>query len=175
MTAVASRSLWSTADPDDPLAKALQPPIDETPEERAVRLRQLEDAARVSKEIDDDKRDSLSTESPVDALPSVPAPAPRVPCSTCPGTRTCTRARLDLAARLRVLDVDPRLPADEGDSEPVDVQGLVARLEQDRRNSIDRPLRLGVVPADVLLHAADLELVSLGVQPPSKPTGQDKG
>ncbi|KAI0737180.1 G-protein alpha subunit [Daedaleopsis nitida] len=54
MTAVASRSLWSTADPDDPLAKALQPPIDETPDERAVRLRQLEDAARVSKEIDDE-------------------------------------------------------------------------------------------------------------------------
>lgn len=54
MAAVASRSIWSTADPDDPLAKALQPPIDETPDERALRLRQFEDAARVSKEIDDE-------------------------------------------------------------------------------------------------------------------------
>ena len=54
MAAVASRSLWSSADPDDPLAKALQPPLDEPPEPRALRLRQLEDAARVSREIDEE-------------------------------------------------------------------------------------------------------------------------
>ncbi|KAI0693142.1 G-protein alpha subunit-domain-containing protein [Cerioporus squamosus] len=54
MAAVAARSFWSAPDPDDPLSKALQPPIDETPEERAARLRELEDAARVSREIDDE-------------------------------------------------------------------------------------------------------------------------
>ena len=34
MAAVAARSFWTNPDPDDPLSKALQPPIDETPEER---------------------------------------------------------------------------------------------------------------------------------------------
>ncbi|TFK84750.1 hypothetical protein K466DRAFT_496027, partial [Polyporus arcularius HHB13444] len=54
MAAVAARSFWAAPDPDDPLSKALQPPIDETPEERAARIRELEDAARVSREIDDE-------------------------------------------------------------------------------------------------------------------------
>ncbi|KAI0773014.1 G-protein alpha subunit [Trametes elegans] len=51
---MATRTFWSNADPDDPLARALQPPFDETPEERDVRLRQQEEAQRVSKEIDDE-------------------------------------------------------------------------------------------------------------------------
>nr|WBU87316.1 G-alpha-domain-containing protein [Ganoderma boninense] len=52
---MASKSFWSQQqDPDDPLSKALQPPLDESPEERAARLHQQEDAIRVSKEIDDD-------------------------------------------------------------------------------------------------------------------------
>ncbi|KAI0643558.1 guanine nucleotide binding protein, alpha subunit [Trametes meyenii] len=51
---MASRAFWNAQDPDDPLTKALQPPLDESPEERAVRLREQEDAQRVSKEIDDE-------------------------------------------------------------------------------------------------------------------------
>ena len=52
---MASKSFWSQQqDPDDPLSQALQPPPDESPEDRAARIRQQEDALRVSKEIDDD-------------------------------------------------------------------------------------------------------------------------
>ncbi|KAI0824282.1 G-alpha-domain-containing protein [Trametes gibbosa] len=51
---MATRAFWNNNDPDDPLSKALQPPFDESPEERAIRLRQLEEAVRVSKEIDDE-------------------------------------------------------------------------------------------------------------------------
>ncbi|CDO68221.1 hypothetical protein BN946_scf184913.g11 [Trametes cinnabarina] len=51
---MATRNFWSAPDPDDPLSRALQPPIDETPEERAARIRQFEEAQRVSKEIDDE-------------------------------------------------------------------------------------------------------------------------
>ena len=54
MAAVAARSFWTNPDPDDPLSKALQPPIDETPEERTARIRELDEAARVSREIDDE-------------------------------------------------------------------------------------------------------------------------
>ena len=51
---MAAKAFWSQQDPDDPLSQALQPPLDESPEDRAVRIRQQEDALRVSKEIDDD-------------------------------------------------------------------------------------------------------------------------
>ena len=63
MAAVAARSFWTNPDPDDPLSKALQPPIDETPEERTARIRELDDAARVSREIDDEiARDRRASE-----------------------------------------------------------------------------------------------------------------
>ncbi|KAI0668024.1 G-alpha-domain-containing protein [Trametes maxima] len=51
---MASRAFWTSQDPDDPLTRALQPPPDETPDDRARRLRDQEDAQRVSREIDDD-------------------------------------------------------------------------------------------------------------------------
>ncbi|OSC97274.1 G-protein alpha subunit [Trametes coccinea BRFM310] len=51
---MAARNFWNAPDPDDPLARALQPPIDETPEERAARIRQMEEAQRVSREIDEE-------------------------------------------------------------------------------------------------------------------------
>ncbi|KAI0323559.1 hypothetical protein GY45DRAFT_1314916 [Cubamyces sp. BRFM 1775] len=51
---MAVRTLWNSNDPDDPLTRALQPPFDETPEERMARIRQQEEAQRVSKEIDDE-------------------------------------------------------------------------------------------------------------------------
>ncbi len=51
---MATKSFWSQQDPDDPLSQALQPPPDESPEDRAARIRQQEDASRISKEIDDD-------------------------------------------------------------------------------------------------------------------------
>ena len=54
MAAVAAKSFWSQPDPDDPLSQALQPPPNESPEERAARLRQQEEAIRISKEIDDE-------------------------------------------------------------------------------------------------------------------------
>ena len=41
------------ADPDDPLARALAPPPGETPQERAARLQEEEDAKRVNDEIDE--------------------------------------------------------------------------------------------------------------------------
>ena len=50
MAAVAARSFWTNPDPDDPLSKALQPPIDETPEERTARIRELDEAARAKLE-----------------------------------------------------------------------------------------------------------------------------
>lgn len=40
-------------DEDDPLAAALRPPPDESPEARAIRLSREEDAARISQAIDD--------------------------------------------------------------------------------------------------------------------------
>ena len=49
-----SRSFWSAPDPDDPLSAALQPPPDESPDDRVVRLRRQDEAARVSREIDDE-------------------------------------------------------------------------------------------------------------------------
>ncbi|KAH9940208.1 G-protein alpha subunit [Epithele typhae] len=54
MAAVATKSFWSAPDPDDPLSIALQPPPDESVEDRQARIRQQEDAARVSKEIDEE-------------------------------------------------------------------------------------------------------------------------
>ncbi|KAI8970752.1 G-alpha-domain-containing protein [Trametes punicea] len=51
---MAARSFWQSTDPDDPLARALQPPIDETPEERAARIRLQEEAQRISREIDEE-------------------------------------------------------------------------------------------------------------------------
>ncbi|EJF56061.1 G-protein alpha subunit [Dichomitus squalens LYAD-421 SS1] len=54
MAAVATKAFWSQPDPDDPLSQALQPPPNESPEDRAARIRQQEDAIRVSKEIDDE-------------------------------------------------------------------------------------------------------------------------
>ena len=51
---MAVRTLWNSNDPDDPLTRALQPPFDESPEERMARIRQQEEAQRVSKEIDDE-------------------------------------------------------------------------------------------------------------------------
>ena len=54
MAAIAAKSFWSQPDPDDPLSAALQPPADESPDDRAMRIRQQEDAARVSKEIDEE-------------------------------------------------------------------------------------------------------------------------
>ena len=41
-------------DPPDPLDAALRPPIDETPEEKIVRLAQEAEARRVSHQIDED-------------------------------------------------------------------------------------------------------------------------
>ena len=43
----------STPDDDDPLAAALRPPPDESPDMRALRLAREEDARRVSRAIDD--------------------------------------------------------------------------------------------------------------------------
>jgi hypothetical protein len=43
-------------DDDDPLAAALRPPPDESPEARALRLSREEDAARVSQSIDESIR-----------------------------------------------------------------------------------------------------------------------
>ncbi|KAI0350747.1 G-protein alpha subunit [Trametes cingulata] len=51
---MASRKWTSNPDGDDPLARALQPPFDESPEERDARLRQQEEALRVSREIDEE-------------------------------------------------------------------------------------------------------------------------
>ena len=54
MAAVATKSFWSAPDPDDPLSAALQPPPNESPEDRAARIRQQEEAVRISREIDDE-------------------------------------------------------------------------------------------------------------------------
>lgn len=78
-----------------------------------------------------------------------------------------------LSPRARKLDIDPDLPAFKGLDEPVDVQGLMARLEEGFRHGIDRSLRLGIVPAYVLLDPADLELVPLGVKTLSGPMTHD--
>ncbi|EMD36098.1 hypothetical protein CERSUDRAFT_116002 [Gelatoporia subvermispora B] len=51
---MASKPFWgSSTDPDDPLTQALEPPPDESPDERQVRLHQQQEAARVSHEIDE--------------------------------------------------------------------------------------------------------------------------
>lgn len=46
----------TSTDEEDPLAAALRPPSDESPEARAVRLSREEDAARVSQAIDESIR-----------------------------------------------------------------------------------------------------------------------
>ncbi|KAI0363490.1 G-alpha-domain-containing protein [Pilatotrama ljubarskyi] len=51
---MAGRKWSNNNDNDDPLARALQPPFDETPEEREARIRQQEEAQRVSREIDEE-------------------------------------------------------------------------------------------------------------------------
>jgi guanine nucleotide-binding protein alpha-1 subunit len=38
---------------EDPLSQAMMPPNDETPEERALRLEAMQEATRVSREIDE--------------------------------------------------------------------------------------------------------------------------
>ncbi|OCH90781.1 G-protein alpha subunit [Obba rivulosa] len=51
---MASKPFWaSNTDPDDPLSQALQPPPDESPDQRQARLHQQQEAARVSHEIDE--------------------------------------------------------------------------------------------------------------------------
>ncbi|KAJ2991516.1 hypothetical protein NUW54_g8173 [Trametes sanguinea] len=49
----AMQSSRISTDPDDPLAAAIAPPPNETPEERERRLRQEEEAKRISDEIDE--------------------------------------------------------------------------------------------------------------------------
>lgn len=59
--ATKSRSQRYVPDPvdmDDPLSKALRPPKDESPEDRAQRLQKQEAAARVSQEIDESLQES---------------------------------------------------------------------------------------------------------------------
>ena len=46
----------TTIDDDDPLAAALRPPPDESPEARAIRIAREEEAARVSQAIDESIR-----------------------------------------------------------------------------------------------------------------------
>lgn len=43
---------------DDPLARALQPPPDESPDERAIREQKQREATRISHEIDEDIQES---------------------------------------------------------------------------------------------------------------------
>ena len=43
---------------DDPLARALQPPADESPDERAAREQKQREATRISHEIDEDIQES---------------------------------------------------------------------------------------------------------------------
>ncbi|KZT65499.1 G-protein alpha subunit [Daedalea quercina L-15889] len=56
---MASSSLFPPAsDPDDPLSKALQPPPDESPDDRARRIQQQKDAQAISHSIDQDIQES---------------------------------------------------------------------------------------------------------------------
>ncbi|KAH9927896.1 G-protein alpha subunit [Amylocystis lapponica] len=55
---MASKLFASVSEADDPLAQALQPPPDETPDDRAVRLQQQQEAQRVSHAIDEDIQES---------------------------------------------------------------------------------------------------------------------
>lgn len=43
---------------DDPLSRALMPPKDESPEDRARRLHAMQEATRVSREIDESLQES---------------------------------------------------------------------------------------------------------------------
>ncbi|CCM05237.1 uncharacterized protein FIBRA_07447 [Fibroporia radiculosa] len=56
---MASSSLFTSAtDADDPLSKALQPPPDESPDDRALRLQQQREAQAISHRIDEDIQES---------------------------------------------------------------------------------------------------------------------
>ncbi|OBZ73276.1 Guanine nucleotide-binding protein alpha-4 subunit [Grifola frondosa] len=55
---MASKPFWSATDNDDPLAQALEPPPDESPDDRAIRLHQQQEAQRVSHEIDESIQES---------------------------------------------------------------------------------------------------------------------
>jgi guanine nucleotide-binding protein subunit alpha len=43
---------------DDPLSQAMMPPEDESPEARALRLEEMQEATRVSREIDESLQES---------------------------------------------------------------------------------------------------------------------
>lgn len=55
---MASSSLFTANDADDPLSKALQPPPDESPDERARRIQQQKEAQAISHRIDEDIQES---------------------------------------------------------------------------------------------------------------------
>ncbi|KAI0919462.1 hypothetical protein AcW1_003298 [Taiwanofungus camphoratus] len=56
---MATKAFFSLGpDPDDPLSKALQPPPDESPDDRALRLQQQQQAQAVSHAIDEDIQES---------------------------------------------------------------------------------------------------------------------
>lgn len=55
---MASSSLFTASDADDPLSKALQPPPDETPDDRARRIQQQKEAQAISHRIDEDIQES---------------------------------------------------------------------------------------------------------------------
>lgn len=61
MAAVA-KPFWSigndSSSADDPLSRALQPPPDESPDDRALRIQRQQDAQRVSSEIDESIQES---------------------------------------------------------------------------------------------------------------------
>lgn len=55
---MASSSLFTANDADDPLSKALQPPPDESPDDRARRIQQQKEAQAISHRIDEDIQES---------------------------------------------------------------------------------------------------------------------
>lgn len=61
MAAVA-KPFWSLGNEasatDDPLSQALQPPPDESPDDRALRIQRQQEAQRVSSEIDESIQES---------------------------------------------------------------------------------------------------------------------
>ena len=55
---MASSSLFTASDADDPLSKALQHPPDESPDDRARRIQQQKEAQAISHRIDEDIQES---------------------------------------------------------------------------------------------------------------------
>lgn len=61
LSCLISHLMRSHADDDDPLAAALRPPPDESPEARAIRIAREEEARRVSQAIDESIRTERQT------------------------------------------------------------------------------------------------------------------